>query len=111
MEKTKTVRCGIVGSGFAASFHYEAIRKVHGAIPQIAGVYSDDAKQLSDFTAARGLDACSSLDELLERSEIIHVCVPPSAHESVAVAALQRGLHAIVEKPPHRLLRERGRGF
>ena len=40
-----------------------------------------------------------SLDALLDAVEVVHVCASPAAHEAIAVAALARGVHAIVEKP------------
>ena len=36
----KKVKTGIVGSGFAASFHYEALLKVYGTEIEVTGVYS-----------------------------------------------------------------------
>ena len=36
----KTVRTGIVGSGFSASFHYEMLRKVYGTNVEVIGVHS-----------------------------------------------------------------------
>jgi len=95
----KTVRAGIVGSGFAAGFHFAALRKVHGVNVEIAGVFSADAEQAKAYAAQRGLTAFDNLEALLERADVIHACVPPSAHEEVAVAALARGRCTIVEKP------------
>ena len=41
----------------------------------------------------------ASLDALLDDVEVVHVCASPAAHEAIAVAALERGVHAVVEKP------------
>jgi len=95
----KTVRAGIVGSGFAAGFHFEALQKVHGVDVAIAGVFSADADQAKAYAAKRGLTVLDNLEALIERADVIHTCVPPSAHEEVALAALARGRCAIVEKP------------
>jgi len=40
--KKKTVRTGIVGSGFSATFHFDALRKVHGTDVDVVGVHSAD---------------------------------------------------------------------
>ena len=98
MQK-KTVRAGIVGSGFAASFHFEALRKVHGVNVEIAGIFSADGGQAREYAAKRELRVFDRLDQLIENADVVHACVPPSAHEEVAVAALARGRCAIVEKP------------
>ena len=98
MEKA-TIRAGIVGAGFAARFHYEAIRKVHGTRVDVKGVYAIDKEQAASYAAQRGIRAYDSLEALLDDVDVVHCCVLVAAHESVAVAALERDKFAIVEKP------------
>ena len=54
MDK-KTVRTGIVGAGFAATFHFEAISKVHGANVVVEGVYAIDTEQAAAYAQEREL--------------------------------------------------------
>jgi predicted dehydrogenase len=98
-SKKPCVRSGIVGSGLAASLHYEGIRRVYGTDVDLAGVYSPTAGNASRFASERGLATYPSLEALLDDVELIHVCASPAAHEAIAVAALARGVHAVVEKP------------
>jgi len=93
----KTVRSGIVGAGFAASFHYEAIRKVHGVNVEVQGVFALDRAE--EYARARGIPVLPSLDALIERCDVLHVCTTASSHEEVAVRVLRAGKSAIVEKP------------
>jgi len=95
----KTVRAGIVGAGFAATFHFESLEKVHSVNVEVKGVYAIDTEQAADYAKARGIKAYESLDALIEKVDVVHVCTPPVAHEQIAVAALQRDKFAIVEKP------------
>jgi predicted dehydrogenase len=97
--RKKTIRAGIVGAGFAARFHFEAIKKVYGTNVEIAGVHALDRAQAEDYAAQRGIRCYDSLDALLDDVDVIHACVIVEAHESVAVAALERDKFAIVEKP------------
>ncbi|MBM4019413.1 MAG: Gfo/Idh/MocA family oxidoreductase [Planctomycetes bacterium] len=97
MSAKKTVRTGIVGAGFAASLHFEAIRKVHCANVEVQGVYALDRAE--EYARARGLRVCGSLAELIQMSDVLHVCTTASSHEEVAVAALAAGKFAVVEKP------------
>jgi len=99
MARKPTVRSGIVGSGFAANLHYEGIRRVYGSDVELAGLYSPTAANAHRFAEPRGLHTFESLDALLDAVEVVHICASPAAHESLAVAALERGVHAIVEKP------------
>jgi len=93
----KTIRAGIVGAGFSASFHFEAIRKVYGTNVEIQGVYAlEGAKAYAD---KRGIAAYDSLEALLDDVDVVHCCTTASAHEPVAIAALKRDKYVIVEKP------------
>ncbi len=97
--KKKTIRTGIVGAGFAATFHFECLKKVHGTNVEVEGVFATDTDQAKAYAAKRGIKACDCLEELLDKADVIHVCTPPVVHEPIAVAALERGKFAIVEKP------------
>lgn len=98
MEK-KLLRAGIIGSGFAAKFHYDALQRVFSTKVEVVGAYSTTAEKLLAFTGPRGLKAFTSLEELMNASDILHVCTPPVTHEPIVIAALQQGKHVIVEKP------------
>ncbi|MBE0534630.1 MAG: Gfo/Idh/MocA family oxidoreductase [Phycisphaerae bacterium] len=98
MEK-KTVRTGIVGAGFSASFHYEALRKVHGVDVDVVGVYCPPEAERRAYAAKRGIWAFDNLESLIEAVDVVHVCTPPVAHEAVTVAALEQDKFVICEKP------------
>lgn len=95
----KNIRCGIVGSGFAARFHYDALQRVFSVKVEVMGVYSIAKEELEEFTSFRGLNAYNNLDELIAQCDIIHICTPPVTHEPIVIAALQQNKHVIVEKP------------
>jgi predicted dehydrogenase len=99
MTKKPKLRGGIVGSGFAANLHYEGMRRVHGTDVDIVGIFSPTSSNARRFAEPRGLRTLPSLGALLDEVDVVHVCASPSAHEAVAVAALGRGVHAVVEKP------------
>jgi len=98
MQK-KTVRAGIVGAGFSARFHYEAIRKVFGTDIDLKGVYALDSAQAVEYAQQRGIRAYDALERLIDDVDVVHCCVLVAGHEQVAVAALARDKFVIVEKP------------
>ncbi len=98
MEK-KLIRAGIVGSGFAARFHYDALQHVFSTRVEVTGVYSVAEKELKEYTSLRNLKAVGTLDELIANADVVHVCTPPITHEPIVVAALKQDKHVIVEKP------------
>jgi len=95
----QTVRAGIVGSGFAARFHLEALTKVYGVNVEIAGVYSPTAKNCGKFAEQNDLTSFSELSALVKESDVIHLCTPPSTHEKIGVEVLAQDKYIIIEKP------------
>lgn len=95
----KNIRCGFAGAGFAARFHYESLKASAALGIEPVGVFSKREESRQKFAAERGMKAYSSLEELLEVVDAVHVCVPPALHQWVAVEALKRDVHVIVEKP------------
>ena len=88
--KKKTIRTGIIGAGFAATFHFECLKKVHGTDVEVEGVFAIDKDQAQSYAEKRGIRAYKSLEKLLDKVDVIHVCTPPVAHEPIAIAALER---------------------
>ena len=76
MQK-KTVRTGIVGAGFSATFHFDALEKVHGTNVEVVGVYAKDLEQAAAYAQQRGIRLFESLEALLDAVDAIHVCTPP----------------------------------
>jgi predicted dehydrogenase len=97
--KGQVIRSGIAGSGFAARFHYDALLRVFGVKVEISGAYSLTREKLDQFTSARNIKSFNSIGELIENSDVVHVCTPPSSHEPIVIGALAKNRHVIVEKP------------
>jgi len=95
----KVIHCGIAGSGFAARFHYDALLRVFGVKVEISGAYSPTREKLEQFTGPRNIKGYKSIDELIENVDVVHVCTPPSSHEPIVTAALEKNKHVVVEKP------------
>ena len=98
MEK-KTLRAGIVGSGFAARFHHDALQRVFSTKVEVIGAHSPSPKNLETFTSARNIRAFTNIDDLINEADVIHVCTPPVTHEPIVIAALHQNKNVIVEKP------------
>ena len=99
MKNKKIIKAGIVGSGFAASFHYAALQHVFNAKVEVVGVYSVDINEAQQFAQDRGIDCYTTLGELINHADIIHACIPPAFHEEIVLAALEAQKDVIVEKP------------
>jgi predicted dehydrogenase len=94
-----SIRIGIVGSRFAAQFHYSAYQRVTGIEVEVVGVTSLTREHREDFAKKRGIKAFDSLEKMLPEVDVIDVCTPGYAHEEVSIASLEAGKHIVVEKP------------
>ncbi len=95
----KTIRVGLVGAKFAARFHWTGLRRVYGVNVEIVGVTAKSAESREAFALTRGIKAYDSYEALCDAVDVIDLCTPGSTHEPLAVEALNRGKHVIIEKP------------
>ncbi|MGH9455463.1 MAG: Gfo/Idh/MocA family protein, partial [Terriglobia bacterium] len=93
------IRVGMVGARFAARFHWKAFQQVYGVPIQVVGVTSASAESREAFAKDYGVPTFESIEALCDAADVIDVCAPGAVHEIVAVQALQRGKHVIIEKP------------
>lgn len=95
----ETLKVGIVGGGIIAGTHVPYIRKAGGRVIGAADVSLVRANELADRFAIRNV--YRSVEDLIdaERPDVVHVLTPPHTHAEVAIAALERGVHVLVEKP------------
>ena len=93
------MKAALIGTGFAARFHYESILRVHNAPVEVVGAWSPNREHRERFAADRSITSFENFDEALDAADVLHLCSPPIDHEPAAVAALKAGKHVIVEKP------------
>ncbi len=97
--RKKNLKAGICGSGFAASFQTDMVRRVYGAEVEIAGVFSPNKEHRERFARQKEIPVLESYGELLEKADVVHLCVPSVLHEKLSVEALEAGKEVILEKP------------
>lgn len=94
-------RTAIVGSGFAARCHLDALSRL-GAVVEVCGIASRNLEQATRLGKEYGIERVTSdYRELLESStlEVVHVCTPNSLHFPMASDAIRAGKHVLCEKP------------
>jgi predicted dehydrogenase/nucleoside-diphosphate-sugar epimerase len=89
----------MVGAGNICEFHVAAVKKLAPDV-ELVGVTDLDAARARANAEKWGTTAYESLDALVAAgANVIHVLTPPAAHGRVAIAALERGCHVLIEKP------------
>jgi predicted dehydrogenase len=91
------MKAGVLGVGSLGFHHARILREVPGA--EMVGVYDDDAARLEKVAAELGVRAFRSRDELLETVDAAVIAVPTTVHAEVALAAIDAGVHLLIEKP------------
>ncbi|WP_425039927.1 NAD-dependent epimerase/dehydratase family protein [Primorskyibacter sp. S187A] len=92
-------RIGIIGAGYIATWHADALRATPGvALTAVCDVSETAAR---GFAEGYGLAAYSSVEALIEAKAVdaVHITTPPHLHAPLAEQCLEAGLHCLVEKP------------
>ncbi len=90
-------RIGVVGVGALGHHHARIARGLRGAA--CAGIFDTDLGRCQQIGRDLGVRAHSSLGALLRECDGVIVAVPTTAHEEVALEAIEAGVHVFVEKP------------
>ena len=96
------MRVTILGTGAIAAAHAGAIDglSAHGVEAVLAHAIDIDPARAEDFARNHGVAGHGTdLTDVLGDTDVLHVCTPPGAHVDATVAALQAGVHVVVEKP------------
>jgi predicted dehydrogenase len=90
----------VIGTGFAARAHIEAIRRVPGI--EVVAIAGRTAERAVETAAELGVDrGTGDALALVAEPEIdsVHVCTPNDLHAEVTAAAIAGGKHVLSEKP------------
>lgn len=100
MTPSAPTRAAVVGTGFIAVQHVDALRRIPGAEPRLIVGSSEgrgrDAARRLGIERWSGDYAAAVADPEID---IVHVCVPNHLHLPVTEAALAARKHVISEKP------------
>ncbi|HMO50526.1 MAG TPA: Gfo/Idh/MocA family oxidoreductase [Kiritimatiellia bacterium] len=94
----KTVQCGVIGAGNMGSFYADRLHR--GEIPRarLVAVCDEDETRRHRW---EGVPGYARAEDLFGRAELdaVIIATPHYAHTTLGIAALERGLHVLVDKP------------
>jgi predicted dehydrogenase len=94
----KVLRIGVVGVGVMGSNHARVLAELPGV--ELIGVADPDTGPADFVRRMLGCPAVSDVAELLELGvDALTVAAPTHLHRDIALAAISRGVHVLVEKP------------
>ena len=95
VPRVAMTRAAIVGTGFIGRVHAGALRSLGVEVAAVCSRTREGAEGFGEGRAYTDLDAL--LDS--ESIDVLHVCTPNNLHAAEALAALDRGVHVVCEKP------------
>ena len=99
MSVKEKIRFAVVGQGHIGKRHAEMV--LRNPQTELAAVCDIQTKEECKISY-EGIPFYSSIDELLEKEnnlDVINICTPNGLHAEMAIKALEKGLHVVVEKP------------
>lgn len=99
MSVKEKIRFAVIGQGHIGKRHAEMVlRNPQTELAAVCDIRSaEDCK-----TSYEGIPFYSSIDELLEKEtnlDVLNICTPNGLHAEMAIKALEKGLHVVIEKP------------
>jgi Predicted dehydrogenases and related proteins len=93
------INIGIVGTGWWASVHANAIKK--GKFLKLVACYSRTKEKAKEFAVKNDCEVVSDYMSLIKRTDIdaIIITTPHTTHPELAIKAAQAGKHVLIEKP------------
>ena len=96
----KTVRAGIIGTGFIGPAHLEALRRTPGI--DVAAIASNEPGRAHALAAQFGIPRVYDSWQAVIGDpgiDVVHNCTPNNLHYDINKAALLAGKHVLSEKP------------
>jgi len=91
------LRVGVVGTGSLGYHPARILRDLDGVV--FRGFFEANAERAGTVSRELGVRAYPTLDALLDDVDAISIVVPTSKHHEVAMQALRKGKHLLIEKP------------
>lgn len=97
--KREYARLGVIGLGWIGRVHAEAITELEGMA--LAGVVDASPAVARELGRQYSVPHYTSTEDLLDEVDLdaVVVAVPPALHEPIVLAALERGIGVLCEKP------------
>lgn len=99
MSASSPIRIGLIGAGYIASWHADALKATPGV--QITAVCDRSRGAAEGLAAAHGAQVFTSVADLIaaRACDAVHILTPPNLHHDLAIECLEGGLDVLVEKP------------
>ena len=98
------LNAGVIGAGHLGKIHLKLLKK--STKYKLVGFYDSDAKLAENVSEEFGYKSFSTMDNLIEASDIVDVVTPTLFHFDCAKKVLNAGRHLFIEKPITKTVKE-----
>lgn len=91
------LRTAVIGVGYLGRFHAQKYAQL--ADSKLVAVVDANADVAQRVAAELRVEALTDVEAALERVDAVSIAVPTPFHHAVGKAALERGVHVLMEKP------------
>src|SRR5574341_197446 len=92
------VKVGVIGTGAMGQHHVRIYSESHDA--ELVGIADLDTMRVNEQAARYKTEAFTDYRELLKQDiDAVSIAVPTMMHREVALAAIEAGVHVLIEKP------------
>lgn len=91
------LKIGVLGAGHLGKIHLKLIKEIEGY--ELIGFYDPDKKKSAEAEKEFGVPCLSSIDEVIEKADVVDVVTPTLSHYDCASQALRSSRHVFIEKP------------
>jgi predicted dehydrogenase len=90
-------RVGVIGIGSLGREH----ARIYASVGDIDSIFLYDriTERALETAEKHGVQTCGTIEELLDTCDIVSICTPATHHHETAMAAFERGVHTLIEKP------------
>lgn len=96
------VRIGVIGGGIWGNYHLSAIKDLESlGRARLVAIATRTEQSAAKHSQAYGIKGYTDYREMIEREDLdaVTVATPDHLHREMALYALERGKHVLVEKP------------
>ena len=91
------IRAGIAGAGVFGSYHAQKFAALDGV--DLTAVFDVDVERAGALASTYNAKPYSDYEQFLKHIDVLSVVAPADVHFELAIAALSKGIHCLVEKP------------
>ncbi len=94
----RKIKVGVIGVGSMGKNHVRAYAALKHRC-KLAGIYDIDRKVKDEVAQGYGINSFSTVGKLLENVDALNIATPTTTHYEIALKAIKRGKHVLIEKP------------